>query len=306
MRRSFCSSARIRSTSFDGNAGSERQSTRIRTVSAAVSRVHRPWKERTSSPFRNSRVAPIPSRRSASFAAPIRRVPLSNNRDVNSATPKSLPSAATPAGTVPRIAMNGFEGSATDRRIAPFSRTVRSGRFTGGPPAHGTGRRSGAPRRDTGGRPRGPAPAGLSRSSRGAPPEVPRAEAFARAEQHALEGDAVLLVPRPRADLLVGPREFRLRRGRPLQLLDFSVEHGLDAVQGGAGRQRRGRDEQGGVQLRLEADPDVRRELRVDEGPVQSVRSGPPVARRERDEFPPPAEDRREEDERRRVLLGLD
>ena len=173
MRRSFCSSARIRSTSFDGNAGSERQSTRIRTVSAAVSRVHRPWKDRTSSPFRNSRVAPIPSRRSASFAVPIRRVPLSNSREVNSARPNSLPSAAIPAGTVPRIAMNGFEGSATDRRIAPFSRTVRSGRFTGGPPGRGTAPRSGAPRRDTGGRPRGPAPAGLSRPSRGAPPRSP-------------------------------------------------------------------------------------------------------------------------------------
>src|SRR5438552_4187621 len=134
--------------------------------------------------------------------------------------------------------------------------------------------------------------------------EVPRAEAFARAEQHALERDAVLLVPRPGADLLVGPSEFRLRRGRPFQLLDFPVEHGLDTVQRGAGRQRRVRDEQGGVQLRLEADADVRRELRLDEGPIQSVRSGPPVSRRERDESPPPSEDGRQEDERGRVLVG--
>src|SRR3989442_9990686 len=134
--------------------------------------------------------------------------------------------------------------------------------------------------------------------------EVPRAEAFARAEQHALEGDAVLLVPRPGADLLVGPREFRLRRGRPFQLLDFPVEHGLDAVQGSAGRQRRVRDEQGGVQLRLKADPDVRRELRVDEGPVQAVPSGPPVAPPPRGESPPPPPGPPAEGERPPVLLG--
>src|SRR2546428_4316550 len=73
--------------------------------------------------------------------------------------------------------------------------------------------------------------------------EVPRAEAFARAEQHALEGDAVLLVPRPGADLLVGPREFRLRRGRPFQLLAFSGGHRLDTGPRSAGRPRRVRDE---------------------------------------------------------------
>src|SRR3989442_10200113 len=70
--------------------------------------------------------------------------------------------------------------------------------------------------------------------------EVPRAEAFARAEQHALEGDAVLLVPRPGADLLVGPREFRLRRGGPLPLLPFPVGPGPAPGPGSAGRPRRG------------------------------------------------------------------
>src|SRR2546427_6114250 len=72
--------------------------------------------------------------------------------------------------------------------------------------------------------------------------EVPRAEAFARAEQHALEGDAVLLVPRPGADLLVGPREFRLRRGRPRFLFLFPRERGPPAGpgQGGGPRRRAG------------------------------------------------------------------
>src|SRR2546428_575808 len=192
MRRSFCSSARIRRTSFGGNPGSGRKSTKSRPDSAAVSSVH----------------------------------PLS---------------------------MDGRADLLRPDFLDPREERLR---------------------------------------------EVPRAEAFARAEQHALEGDAVLLVPRPGADLLVGPREFRLRRGRPFQLLDFPVEYGLDAVQGGAGRQRRVRDEQGGVQLRLEADPDVRRELRVDEGPIQAVRPGPPVAPRQRGGTPPPPHGRPEGDER--------
>src|SRR2546428_755449 len=109
----------------------------------AAAGVHRPWNVRTSSPPWNSSVAPIPSRRSASFAALIVRVPLNSRRDVNSATPWSEPSAATPAGTLPRNAMNGFDGKACDRRTAPFSRTGRSGRVTPGPPRRGSGAREG-------------------------------------------------------------------------------------------------------------------------------------------------------------------
>ena len=168
MRTSFRSSPRTRSTSFGGNVGRARHSTSIRTVSAAVSRVQRPWNVRTSSPPANSSVAPIPSRRSASFAALIVRVPLSRSRDVNSATPWSEPSAATPAGTLPRNAMNGFDGNACDRRTAPFSRTVRSGRFTPGPPGRGTARPCGGRRPGTSGRRPGSAPRAPSRSSRGA------------------------------------------------------------------------------------------------------------------------------------------
>src|SRR2546425_9615386 len=85
--------------------------------------------------------------------------------------------------------------------------------------------------------------------------EVPRAEAFARAEQHALERDAVLLVPRPGADQLVGPSEFRLRRGRPFQLLDFAGEPGPDTGPRGAGPQRRRRREQRGGRPPTAADP---------------------------------------------------
>src|SRR5439155_1713617 len=44
--------------------------------------------------------------------------------------------------------------------------------------------------------------------------EVPGRDAFSRAEQHPLERDAVLLVPRPRADLLLRPLDLRpTRRG---------------------------------------------------------------------------------------------
>src|SRR5436309_5990679 len=93
--------------------------------------------------------------------------------------------------------------------------------------------------------------------------EVPRAEAFARAEQHALECDAVLLVPRPGADLLVGPSEFRLRRGRPFQLLHFTVEHGLDTVQRGAGGPARVPRAAGGGQIRVEPAAALLGELRL-------------------------------------------
>src|SRR3972149_6425116 len=58
MRRSLRISPRTRSTSFAGNAGRPRHSTRSRTVSAAVSRVHRPWHVRTSSDARPGRRGP--------------------------------------------------------------------------------------------------------------------------------------------------------------------------------------------------------------------------------------------------------
>ena len=168
MRRSFRSSPRTRSISRCGNVGWERQSTRIRIVSRRESRVHRPLKPRTSSPLWNSRVAPIPSSRSASFAAPRRRVPLRRSRDANSATPCASPSAATPAGTLPRNATNGFDGRALEIRTAPFPRAVRSGSFSPFPPGRGIGRGTDVRPRGTFGRRPGCARRGLSRpSSRG-------------------------------------------------------------------------------------------------------------------------------------------
>src|SRR5207302_469266 len=149
-------------------------STRIRTVSRAVSRVLRPLKLRTSSPLWNSSVAPIPSSRSASLAAVRWRVPLSKRRDVNSATPCDSPSAATPAGMLPRNATNGFDGREADTRTAPFPNTVRSGRFIRRPLAHGSERRTDARRRGKSSRPRAPARRGPSRPCRGAAPRSPR------------------------------------------------------------------------------------------------------------------------------------
>src|SRR5439155_1108722 len=196
MRTSFSNSPRTRSISFGGNDGPDRHSTRMRTVSAAVSRVHRPWNERSSSPLWNSSVAPIPSRRSASFAALLRRVPLNRSRDVNSATPTSEPSAATPA------------------------------------------------------------------------------------------------------------RALRLRRRGPLELLDLSVEHRLDTIEGGAAGEGHARDQQRRVELHLLPHADVRREPRVDERPIQAVRMGLPVARGEGHRPAPAAEDRRQEDERRDIVVA--
>src|SRR5206468_11083294 len=64
--------------------------------------------------------------------------------------------------------------------------------------------------------------------------ELPRAEALSRAEEDALERDAVLFVPGPGSDLLAGARELRLRRRGPLELLVLSVVLRLETVEVGA------------------------------------------------------------------------
>src|SRR2546430_1924038 len=297
MRTSFRSSPRTRSISFAGNVGRARHSTRMRTVSAAVSRVHRPWNVRTSSPPWNSSVAPIPSRLSASFAALIVRVPLNSRRDVNSATPWSEPSAATPAGTLPRNAMNGFDGKACDggrRRSRGRSGPAGSRRDLLGVEADDgpvvvdevrPGDRPDLLRADV-----------LDlREER--LPEIPGAEAFARAEEDPLERDAVLLVPGPGADLRASARELGLgRRGLP-HLLDLSIEDRLDPVEGRAAREGHAGDQQRGVEFHLLPHADVGREARVDERAVQAVRTRLPVARRQWHQAPPAAEGRRPEGE---------
>src|SRR2546422_3554594 len=302
MRRSFRSSPRTRSISFGGKVGWERHSTRLRTRSAAVARVRRPGNDRSSSPLWNSRVAPIPSRRSASFAALIRRVPLKRSWDVNSATPWSGPSAATPAGTLPRKAMNGFEAR----------RTTRGRRRSRGRSGPGGSRRDlpgvephdGAVLVDevlAGDRPDllGADLLDLREERRA---EVPRAEAFPRGEEDPLERDAVLFVPGPGADLLAGARELRLRRRGLPERLDLPVEDGFDAVERGPAGQGDARNEQRRIEFHLLPHADVRREACVDERPVQAVRARAPIARRERYDAAPTAQERRTEDGRRGVL----
>src|SRR5206468_10328503 len=103
--------------------------------------------------------------------------------------------------------------------------------------------------------------------------ERPRAEALSRAEENALERAAVLFVPGRGSDLLAGARELRLRRRGPLELLDLSVEHRLDTIEGGAAGEGHARDQQRRVEFHLLPHADVRREPRVDERPIQAVRS---------------------------------
>ena len=104
--------------------------------------------------------------------------------------------------------------------------------------------------------------------------------------------------------MLAGARELRLRRRGPLELLDLSVEHRLDTIEGGAAGEGHARDQQRRVELHLLPHADVRREPRVDERPIQAVRTGLPVARGEGHRPAPAAEDRRQEDERRDIVVA--
>src|SRR5439155_8864655 len=90
--------------------------------------------------------------------------------------------------------------------------------------------------------------------------------------------------------------------GGALELLDLSVEHRLDTIEGGAAGEGHARDQQRRVELHLLPHADVRREPRVDERPIQAVRTGLPVARGEGHRPAPAAEDRRQEDERRDIV----
>src|SRR5207244_433689 len=59
--------------------------------------------------------------------------------------------------------------------------------------------------------------------------EVPGRDAFSRAEQHPLERDTVLLVPRPRADLLLRPLDLRPTRRGATHLVDLPLDRGRDS-----------------------------------------------------------------------------
>src|SRR5437899_2800057 len=135
-------------------------------------------------------------------------------------------------------------------------------------------------------------------------PEVPGREAFSGAEQHPLERDAVLFVPRPGADLLLRPLDLRPTRRGATQLVDLPIDRVLDSVEGDAFRRGRGCDQEGRIELHLLPHADIRRELRFDEGPIQPVRSRATVPGREGDQASPSPEDRGEQDQGRRVAVG--
>src|SRR5205823_11438811 len=81
--------------------------------------------------------------------------------------------------------------------------------------------------------------------------EVPGRDAFSRAKQHPLERDAVLLVPRPRADLLLRPLDLRPTRRGATQLIDLPIDRVLDSVERDAFRRGRGCDQEGRIELHL-------------------------------------------------------
>src|SRR5205807_8889763 len=111
--------------------------------------------------------------------------------------------------------------------------------------------------------------------------EVPGRDALSRAEQHPLERDAVLLVPRPGADLWLRPLDLRPTRRGATQLVDLPIDRVLDSVERDAFRRGRGCDQEGRIELHLLPHADIRRELRLDEGPIQPVRPRAPVPGRE-------------------------